>query len=60
MSAKKRRALIREILVKGKVGKLLDKYILSQAKKLVKKEDRTSFIIDTEEDLREIDSSGQE
>lgn len=52
-----RRALIREILLKGKVGKVLDKYILSQAEKLVKKEDRSSFIIDTEEDLREIDVS---
>ena len=52
-----RRSVIRDIILKNLSGKPLSKYISSQTKKLVKKEDRDSFIEDLMEDLQEIDQS---
>lgn len=50
-----RRALIRDIILKKIVENRLHKFILSQAKILVKKNDRPAFVEDVLEDLKEID-----
>jgi fido (protein-threonine AMPylation protein) len=54
---KERRSVIREIILNKLSGEALKKYISAQTFKLVKKEDRASFIEDVMEDLKEMDQS---
>lgn len=52
-----RRGIIRDVILKGMVGNALKVYIDQQALNLIKVEDRTSFIEDVMEDLKDIDMS---
>ena len=52
-----RRALLRNIILNKRVGAALNEYIHSQSLDLAAKEDRTAFLEDLQEDLREIDGN---
>lgn len=50
-----RREIIREIILQDLTKESINKYVLSQALKQVKEEDRDFFFEDVMEDLKEID-----
>jgi hypothetical protein len=52
---KERRQLISDIILQKKVGSFIDRYIKSQAKKLIPEKDRLSFMNDVREDLADLD-----
>jgi fido (protein-threonine AMPylation protein) len=51
-----RRAILRELILRGLVGEAMQNYIQDQTNKLIKEEDRFNFLEDLMEDIREIDA----